>query len=62
MMKTQILHLCIALAILAGVNHVVAQGTAFTYQGRLYDGAILGKGMTSFTEGKGMVLVLVTLQ
>jgi hypothetical protein len=31
-MKTQIQSLLITLALLAGFNHVAAQGTAFTYQ------------------------------
>jgi hypothetical protein len=36
-MKTKLHCLLIALAILLGLNHVLAQGTAFTYQGRLND-------------------------
>ena len=38
-MKNIVQKLLIALAIFAGINHVAAQGTAFTYQGRLNDGA-----------------------
>jgi hypothetical protein len=37
-MKTKIQNLLIAVAILAGTNHIAAQGTAFMYQGRLNDG------------------------
>ncbi len=38
-MKNKIQKLLLALAMLAGINHVAAQGTAFTYNGRLNDGA-----------------------
>jgi hypothetical protein len=37
-MKTRLRHLFVLLALLAGVNHIAAQGTtAFTYQGQLRD-------------------------
>src|ERR1039457_3361798 len=36
-MKTKTLNLLLALAILGGINHAAAQGTAFTYNGRLND-------------------------
>jgi hypothetical protein len=38
-MKTYLQNLFIMLALLAGVHQTAAQGTAFTYQGRLDDGA-----------------------
>jgi hypothetical protein len=37
-MKTHIQNLFIVLVLLAGLHHTSAQGTAFTYQGRLSDG------------------------
>src|ERR1035441_6402451 len=37
-MKNKIQNLLTVLAIFAGINHVAAQGTAFTYQGRFNDG------------------------
>ena len=38
-MKTKLNHLSVALTLLAGVHQTFAQGTAFTYQGRLNNGA-----------------------
>src|ERR1035437_8360060 len=44
-MKTYIQNPFIMLALLAGVHQTVAQGTAFTYQGRLDDGASPATGI-----------------
>lgn len=41
-MKMWIRSLFVPLALLAGPVHAVAQGTAFTYQGRLDDGGMTG--------------------
>ena len=54
---------------LAGVNHVAAQGTAFTYQGQLYDGANLANGFYDIrgglyatnTGGTGTATINVTI-
>jgi hypothetical protein len=43
-MKTKLFHLSIALTLLAGVHQALAQGTAFTYQGRLSNGASPASG------------------
>jgi len=44
-MKTRILHSLITLALIAGVHRVSAQGTAFTYQGRLTDAGNPAQGI-----------------
>jgi len=44
-MKNKIQYLLIVLAILAGINHVAAQGTAFTYNGRLNDSGSPANGI-----------------
>jgi hypothetical protein len=44
-MKTRMLHLFIGLAALASVNPARAQGTAFTYQGRLTDNGAMANGL-----------------
>ena len=44
-METKLRHFFVLLALLAGVNHVAAQGTtAFTYQGQLRDGGTNANG------------------
>jgi hypothetical protein len=48
-MKTKIQNLFIALALFAFINNVAAQGTAFTYQGRLFDGANAANGKYDVT-------------
>jgi hypothetical protein len=48
-MKTKMHHLLIALAVLASVNHLAAQGTAFTYQGQLNNGANPANGSFDLT-------------
>lgn len=42
--RIEITSLFVALAVLAGINDAVAQGTAFTYQGQLSDGATPANG------------------
>jgi hypothetical protein len=53
-MKPKIQNLLIALAILAGINHVAAQSTVFTYQGRMTDNG------TNFNGTGQFKLALVT--
>src|ERR1700722_12565904 len=48
-MKKQLLLLLVALAVLAGVNQATAQGTAFTYQGRLMNGTNTANGSYDLT-------------
>ena len=48
-MKNKIQNLLIALAILGGINHAAAQGTAFTYQGQLNDGGCPANGSYDLT-------------
>jgi trimeric autotransporter adhesin len=43
-MNTKLNYLSVALILLAGVHQAIAQGTAFTYQGRLNNGASLTSG------------------
>ncbi len=43
-MNTKLNYLSVALILLAGVHQAFAQGTAFTYQGRLNNGASLASG------------------
>ena len=50
-MKAKIPCLFLALALFAGVNRAVAQGTAFTYQGQLYDGTNLANGLYDIRGG-----------
>jgi trimeric autotransporter adhesin len=47
-MKTKIQNLFIALSILASINHVSAQGTAFTYQGQLQNNGGPATGLYDF--------------
>ncbi len=47
-MKTKIQSLLIALACFAGVHQLSAQGTAFTYQGRLNNGGSPATGLYDF--------------
>lgn len=47
-MKTKITRALIALMILVGVYQIQAQGTAFTYQGRLNNGGIPANGLYDF--------------
>jgi hypothetical protein len=44
-MKNKTLNLLLALAIFAGINHVAAQGTAFTYQGQLQNNGSPANGI-----------------
>src|ERR1039458_3513714 len=46
-MKNKIQNLLTVLAIFAGINHVAAQGTAFTYQGRFNDVTNAATGITN---------------
>jgi len=48
-MKTKLHCLFIALALLAGINQTVAQGTAFTYQGQLFAGTNPASGTYNLT-------------
>jgi hypothetical protein len=48
-MKTKLQLLFITLVIFTGINHVAAQGTAFTYQGRLNNGTNPASGSYDFT-------------
>lgn len=48
-MKIKIKNLFIALAIFAGIHHVAAQGTAFTYQGKLASGTNAANGLYDFS-------------
>src|SRR5450755_966192 len=48
-MKTKIQSLLIMLALLASLRQTTAQGTAFTYQGRLNDGANPANGSYDLT-------------
>ena len=43
-MKKLKVHLVLALAWIAGIGHVAAQGTAFTYQGKLQSGGLQANG------------------
>jgi hypothetical protein len=52
--KTKFLAFFIGLALLAGVPQVFAQGTMFTYQGRVLDNG------TNFTGGGQFEFALVT--
>jgi len=47
-MKTGSCYLFLGLAMLAGINHAAAQGTAFTYQGQLSDGGSPANGSYDF--------------
>ena len=58
-MKTKIQNLLLALAIFAGINHIAAQSTAFTYQGRLNNGANPANGnydlaISDYTKATGI--------
>src|ERR1017187_7545795 len=53
-MKTKMQNLFVALAIFAGINHVAAQNTVFTYQGRVTDNG------TNFTGTGQFKFALVT--
>ena len=48
-MKTKLQSLFIALALFAAVDHTIAQGTAFTYQGRLNSGGAPASGSYDLT-------------
>lgn len=48
-MKNKIQNMLIALVIFAGIHHVFAQGTAFTYNGRLNDGTNPATGSYDLT-------------
>jgi trimeric autotransporter adhesin len=48
-MKTRMLQTLIAIAMLAGLHQAAAQGTAFTYQGRLQAGGQPANGLYDFT-------------
>src|ERR1039458_10810356 len=65
-LKVRSLGLLIALVVLAGINHLAAQGTAFTYQGCLNDGAGPANGiydltLSLFTASTGGIQVGSTL-
>lgn len=47
-MKTKLHRLLIGLALFASLHQILAQGTAFTYQGRLNDGATPANGKYDF--------------
>src|SRR5271169_4796369 len=47
-MKTQITRLLTALVLCASLHRAVAQGTAFTYQGRLNDTGLCADGFYQF--------------
>ena len=51
-MKTKIKNLLISLAIFAGINHVAAQSTVFTYQGHVTDNGtnFTGTGQFKFAR------------
>src|ERR1035441_6243451 len=53
-MKAKLHHLLIALALFAGLHQAAAQGTAFTYQGRVTDNG------TNFTGAGQFKFALVT--
>ncbi|MDB6022295.1 MAG: hypothetical protein JWQ04_2152, partial [Pedosphaera sp.] len=48
-MKATLQRLFIVLAFMAGINHLAAQGTAFTYQGRLNSSGASASGNFDFT-------------